>query len=157
MDINFGKSNQKQSISRSAFTILDLFGLIGGIVEVLLISGGLFVAIFADRLLNYTILTNLYHVDTTTSQKDYNNKFMNSKDRVEPFFNSDSCRSQEHKSDEIDANFEAQNNSSNLIKRLTQTERNQYKNSLISKAKTNIMNRRLYNYETSDMCYNLLC
>ena len=135
MDINFEKSNKKQSISRSVFTILDLFGLIGGILEVLSISGGLFVAIFADRLLNYTILANLYHVDTTTSQKDYNNKFMNSKDRVEPFFNPDSCRSQEHKSGEIDENFEAQKNSSHLIKRPTRTERNQYKNSLISKAK----------------------
>ena len=63
--VSFLKSNQKQTIERSVFAILDLLGLLGGVLEVFSIFAGTFVAIFADRLLNYSILSNLYQVDTT--------------------------------------------------------------------------------------------
>ena len=156
MDLLFVKSNQMQSIGRSVFTILDLFGLLGGVLEILSIAGGLFVAVFADRLVNYTILSNLYHVDTTEYQTDHHNEFSNDC-KITPFSYSDHHRSRESRLDENKENYEAENHDENLAISPIHNKRNQYKDSLIDKAKTNIMNRRQYNYKASDWCYNLLC
>ena len=156
LKVSFLKSNQKQSIERSVFTILDLFGLLGGIFEVFSISAGLLVAIFSDRLLNYTILSNLYHVDTTKWQKDHKNKFSNI-NQIGLSSNLDHNRFQEQKSSECNENYEVENNGERLAISSIHTERINYKDSLINKARINIKNRRLYNYKASDVCYNLLC
>ena len=132
------------------FTILDLFGLLGGVFEVFYITAGLFVAIFSDRFLNFTILSNLYHVDTTTCQRDHDNKFSNI-NQIGVSLNLYPNRFQEHKSSENDDNYEAKNNDANLEISFINTERKEYKDCLINKAKTNIINRRLYNYKASDL------
>ena len=77
--------------------------------------------------------------------------------RRESYINPNSFRSQEHKSVEIDENFEDEKNEESLVRKPTHAEKKEYKDSLINKARKNIINRRLYNYNTSDMCYSLLC
>ena len=154
--VSFLKSNQKQTIERSVFAILDLLGLLGGVLEVFSIFAGIFVAIFADRLLNYSILSNLYQVDTTKWQQDYRNEF-NDINQVELNSSSNLNRHEEYKSGEFDENPETLNNRASQPTTAINAQTKLHKDRLIDKAKTNMKNRRLYNYKASDWCYNLLC
>ena len=65
----FAKDPQTDTYERSVFSVLDFFGNIGGLNEVLEIIGKLIVAVFAGRLFIYSIVSNLYQVDTTPTGK----------------------------------------------------------------------------------------
>ena len=75
--------------------------------------------------------------------------------RIEPIQHS--FWSENHNSGERYDNCEAKINNPDLVRRPSLNERNESKNTLIKKARTNIEERRLYNYKASDWCYNLLC
>ena len=97
IELSFLKNNQKQTVERSVFTFLDLLGVLGGVYGIFCIFGGYFVAVFADRLLNYSILSHLYHIDTIECQKDHNNEF-NDMNRIDQVLNASTDRIDEHKS-----------------------------------------------------------
>ena len=61
----FSKDPQTDSYSRTVFSVLDFFGNIGGLNEVLEKIGELIVTIFASRLFTFSIVANLYQVDTS--------------------------------------------------------------------------------------------
>lgn len=58
-------SNQRSTYKRSVFSILDYFGKVGGIKEIMLIFGGMIAGLFTDKLMKYSILSELYQVDST--------------------------------------------------------------------------------------------
>ena len=72
----FAKDPQTDTYQRTVFSVLDFFGNIGGLNEVLERIGELIVAIFAERLFTYSIVSNLYQVDTTPTGK-YNELYFN--------------------------------------------------------------------------------
>ena len=158
--ISFLKSNQKQTIERSVFTFLDLLGVLGGIFGILSMFGGFFVSIFADKMVNYSILSKLYQVDTVKCQKDHG-RDLSSSNKIQVSLNSNNGM-QESKSVEIELNnqgnhYGVENNGISSVVKPIYTQRYDYRASLAKKANDNITNRRLYNYKATDMCYNLLC
>lgn len=51
---------------RSVFSVLDFFGNIGGLNEILEVAGGLLVGLFSQKLLMYSLIKSLYQVDMST-------------------------------------------------------------------------------------------
>ena len=159
--ISFLKSNQKQTIERSVFTFLDLLGVLGGIFGILSMFGGFFVSIFEDKMVNYSILSKLYQVDTMKCQKNHGEDLSSSK-HIQETMNRYTNTIQESKSVEIQLNnqrnhYEIDNNGMSSVVKPIYTQRYDYRESLAKKANDSITNRRLYNYKATDMCYNLLC
>ena len=158
--ISFLKSNQKQTIERSVFTFLDLLGVLGGIFGILSMFGGFFVSIFADKMANYSILSQLYQVDTVKCQHDHGRDFISS-NQIQVSLNSNNGIL-ESKSVEIELNnqgnhYGVENNGIGSPAKPIYTQRYGYRTSLAKKANDSITNRRLYDYKATDMCYNLLC
>ena len=63
MSITFVKDYNYNAYERKVFSLLDVFGNIGGVFEILKIIGGILVGSFAERFFNYSIISNLYQVD----------------------------------------------------------------------------------------------
>ena len=161
MHISFLKSNQKQTFVRSVFTFLDLLGVLGGIFGILSMFGGFFVSIFADKMLNYSILSSLYQVDTIKCQKDHWKDYKSS-NQIQVSLHSQINRIQESKSAEVALNqevyhYEGENNGISSRVKPIYTEANEYRASLAKQANDNITHRRLYNYKATDLCYNIFC
>ena len=55
---------REDTYERTALSIFDFTGLLGGVYEILEISGGILVGFFADRLFMFWIISNLYQVQT---------------------------------------------------------------------------------------------
>ena len=51
---------------------MDVFGSVGGVYGILSIIGYAFVSIFLETNFNYSILTNLYQIDTMRCQIELN-------------------------------------------------------------------------------------
>ena len=51
------------SYERQVFSFMDVFGNIGGLLEIMSIAGGFIVGLFSDRLFLFTLLSKLYHVE----------------------------------------------------------------------------------------------
>jgi hypothetical protein len=69
--LTFRKDAESDSYSRSVFSILDLFGNIGGVFEILQVTGGLIVGYFSRDLFLYSILTKLYQVNRPNSDRPF--------------------------------------------------------------------------------------
>jgi hypothetical protein len=63
------KDPATDTYERSVFSILDLFGNLGGLFEILQITGSLIVGYFSRDLLLYSILSKLYQVNQPNSVK----------------------------------------------------------------------------------------
>ena len=60
------------SYERTVFSLLDLFGNLGGINEILQIAGGLLVGIYADHLFFYSLFGRIYQVQTESKDNSSN-------------------------------------------------------------------------------------
>ena len=67
LTVRFVKDPQVDTYERTVYSILQLFGDIGGVNEVLEIAGSLIVGVFAHRLFMYSLISHLYQVDTSTN------------------------------------------------------------------------------------------
>ena len=148
----FIKSNKKRSIERSVFTFLDLIGTLGGIFEIFSIIGGILVAIFSEKMFYYSVLSNLYQVDTIDCQKDHVQDNFDNSNRCCTSINLNQRRLQESKS--ID---QIENSVCSIPDNAEINQKGITKNRLIEKARLNMHNRRVYNYNTSDIVYNIFC
>ena len=140
---------------RTVFTILDVLGSLGGMFEILSIIGGVFVSTLTSKLFNYSILTSLYQVDTSKHNKDNWNK---RKNQIVPL--PDKSNKKLHEESKHPAPIDETNcyeNSSNSARELNSYQNSWLKQSFISKARESMKNRRVYSYNTTDLCYNLLC
>ena len=74
---SFYKDSKTTSYQRQVFGLLDLFGNIGGVNEVLEIAGSLIVGLFSGKIFIFSILSALYQVDAARiGKQDYLNKSM---------------------------------------------------------------------------------
>jgi hypothetical protein len=64
----FNKDAASDSYSRSVFSLLDLTGNLGGLFEILQITGSLIVVYFSRDLLLYSLLSKLYQVYQPNSE-----------------------------------------------------------------------------------------
>ena len=158
LTMKFFKSNQSQKIERSVFTLLDLLGLIGGVFEIFSIIGGILVYTFADRIFHYSILSNLYQVDTERCQKDHKTEVCKRIQSLK-FVDSNRHKIQESKQIELSNNVSEHitSNINYLKDEFDKDQSNHPNNKLLDQVKWNIHGRRIYNYKTSDICFNLLC
>jgi hypothetical protein len=69
LEISFDKDASFDRYSRSVFSILDLAGNLGGINEILRISGGLIVCYLSKDLFLYSLLSKLYQVNQPDPEK----------------------------------------------------------------------------------------
>lgn len=69
MSVNFVKDYDYRSYSRQVFGLFDMFGNLGGLFEILEISGGIIVGIFASRLFSYSIVSTFYQIDSSIDHK----------------------------------------------------------------------------------------
>ena len=69
--VSFYKSYQKVTYERYVYTFMDLVGSIGGVYGLLSIIGYAFVSVFLEVNFNYSILSNLYQIDTMECQIDH--------------------------------------------------------------------------------------
>lgn len=65
----FFKDSHSVTYERSVYAVLDFFGDIGGLNEILKVTGGMIVGLFSQRLLMYSLLKRLYQVDMTDKGK----------------------------------------------------------------------------------------
>ena len=63
MSVTFIKDYNYDAYERKVFTLLEVFGNLGGLFEVLGIVGGILVGSSAERFFNYSIISHLYQVD----------------------------------------------------------------------------------------------
>jgi hypothetical protein len=56
-------SQEYMEYERSTFTFFDLFGLLGGLLEIFRQFGGYIVTRFSQRLFEFSMISNLYQVD----------------------------------------------------------------------------------------------
>ena len=63
---------QTDSYNRSVYTFLDMTGQVGGFYEILEILGSFFVGIFAEKLLNLSLISNLYTYRTNPDSNSLN-------------------------------------------------------------------------------------
>ena len=154
MRINFLKSNQHTTIERSVFTLLDLLGILGGIFGALTAGGGLIINIISDRLFHYSILSDLYQVDTMKCQIDHQNSLPDRIKKNNTKFNNQKI--EEEKSKTAIASIINDRLASHRFYQASLNLRNGYKNDFIRKAHQSIEHRKAYNYKTKDMCYSLL-
>ena len=68
----FYKDPVSDNYERQVFALLDVFGNIGGVNEILEIAGGLIVGLFSGKIFLFSILSALYQVDSTHLGKLYN-------------------------------------------------------------------------------------
>ncbi|CAI2362675.1 unnamed protein product [Moneuplotes crassus] len=65
MDFEFRQDPTVDSYERRVYSILDLFGQLGGFFEVLAIFGGALVHYFASQMYSYSLFTHLYCLNET--------------------------------------------------------------------------------------------
>lgn len=83
LDVIFVLSPEKVLYNRDVFSFFDLFGLLGGVFELLSISLGLIVGFFSKDTLLFSIFKRLYHTDIPDKKKD---SFDKNQDRNDPTF-----------------------------------------------------------------------
>ena len=74
--MRFVKDTKSKSFERSVFGFLEVTGNIGGLFEILEITGGLIVGLFSGKLFLYSILPKLYHIDQPTGENCKNLKLV---------------------------------------------------------------------------------
>ena len=154
--IRFEKDYDYDSYEREVFSLLDLFGNLGGLSEVCTIIGGLFVGIFADRLFNYSIISSLYQIDP--SRHNFDKKNSNDENRENRSNNYSNVIPEEHKAGEnVNERGYQKRNILAFSSNPEQHDRIETKEELQDMAKISMSNRRLYSYNLIDFGYNLLC
>ena len=151
---NFHKGDKKFVYQRTVFTILDVLGSLGGMFEILSIIGGVFVSTLTSKLFNYSVLTSLYQVDTSKHKEELSKTQRN---QITPM------PDKSHKKLHEESKHRTTINETNWYENSTISPRenilfqnSKSKQNLVSKARESIKNRRLYSYNTTDLCYNLL-
>ena len=74
--MRFVKDTKSKSFERSVFGFFEVTGNIGGLFEILEITGGLIVGLFSGKLFLYSILPKLYHIDQPNGENCKNLKFV---------------------------------------------------------------------------------
>ena len=152
--LNLYRSNKKFEYTRTVFTILDLLGSLGGMFEILSIFGGVVVSTLTSKLFNYSILTTLYQVDTSKHKEETLKARIN---QIAPMPDKRyKKRNEESKYPTPLNGANSYENSSISPRELNFFQNDRSKQNLVSKARGSMKNRRLYSYNTTDLCYNLL-
>ena len=141
--IRFEKDYDFDSYERETFSILELFGTLGGLAEILTIVGGLFVGIFANRYFNYSIITSLYQIDPssyTVIKKDSN--------RVNEihYVDNDSNEIQESSKAQDSMNQTKFKNNQHFSLISEMYDKSETKRELEGMAKSSMTSRRLYSF-----------
>ena len=156
MTIRFQKDYDYDSYEREVFSLLDLFGNLGGLSEICTIIGGLFVGIFADRFFNYSIISSLYQIDP--SRYNYEMKDPNHDNGINLSINDLNDMPENFKAEEN--KHEREINKRNILAFTSEPDQHdkvETKEELQDIATVSMSNRRLYNYNWKDFGYNLLC
>lgn len=160
ISVRFVKDYHYDYYERQVFSILELFGNLGGIFEIFRILGGLLVGSIAQKIFNYSIICSLYQVDTDMSNYL---KGPNSED-IKKETENDVSRNwsinfaaikEENKVVNLrtpDAEVKRTCMNNETIQNLGTT-----RDTLKKQAKVSLIHRRMYNYSISDYFYNLLC
>ena len=69
--MSLSKSDHYFSYERNVYTILDFLGDLGGIYEIFMTLGYMFVTLFTSTAFYYSILPKIYQVDTIGCQIDH--------------------------------------------------------------------------------------
>ena len=152
MSVKFIKDYNYDSYERQVFSVLELFGSLGGLLEIFIIVGGFFVGTLSSKLFNYSVIQSLYHVDTLGSKgKASKTVLWNNTDK---WLNSAEIGINEEKSIR---RHETTTLPKMSDQNLMLSNYNNYEEMLKNSAKNSMLHRRSYNYSVGDYCYNLLC
>ena len=66
---------QINQYSRTVYSFWDMLGYIGGIYGLLYSFGNFVFSFFMQKVLHFSLLSNLYHIETQTKTSDLENKF----------------------------------------------------------------------------------
>ena len=69
--MSLSKSDHYFSYERNVYTILDFLGDLGGIYEIFMTLGYMFVTLFTSTAFYYSILPKIYQVDTIGCQIEH--------------------------------------------------------------------------------------
>ena len=170
LTIRFVKDYNYDSYERQVFSLLDLFGNLGGLFEVLFILGGLTVGSFIDKLFHYSIISSFYQVDPLPKDEKLlpDESLINDnyeKSKIDAYKNNQAITkvynyNQSNGLIEEDKSFDNRENQG-YDTRKTNSQILSYssinsRSKLMSKAKNSLLNRRFYNYSISDFSFNLL-
>lgn len=148
LTIKFVKDYNYNSYERQIFSVLDMFGNLGGVFEILSLIGELCVGIFAERLFNYSIVSTFYQVDTAGKEKERAKE--SSFDAIP--VPQDENMHEEFKNDDIFNNAKVMDSDTD-----TRSKPLYSRAELKALAKQSMENRRFYNYSIGDYTYNLFC
>ena len=62
------KDSTSISYERQVFSFMDVFGNIGGLLEIMSITGGFIVGFFSERTFLFTLLSKLYQIEEPDKQ-----------------------------------------------------------------------------------------
>ena len=139
------KSDQIFSYERNVYTLLDCLGDLGGVYEIFMILGYMFVTLFTSTAFYYSILPKIYQVDTIGCQIDH---VTNENRRLEHTI-------QQSMSMNRTQNEESKHSHSMTERQLEVNRDDQYKDLLIMRAHKNMQNRRSFNFSFTDKFYNV--
>lgn len=171
MKVRFEKDYDYKSYERQVYSILNLFGDLGGVFGIFSLAGSIFVGIFADRLFNYSLISTLYQVDPLSPDES---KIVDQPIKIKPQSYED-YKIEMYKNNtvpgvghgpsytpNIKANYHSRQKQSESYLKSQSTGTLKYssheaRNDLMMKARCSMANRRNYNYSFMDFNYNLLC
>ena len=139
------KNEEYLVYERSVYTLLDFLGDLGGIYEIFITLGFVFVTLFTCTKFYYSILPKIYQVDTLGCQIDH---VSNENRRIEQTI-------QQSMSLNRTQNEEFKHSSSMTERQLESDRYAQHEKKLIMKAQKNMQNRRSYNFTNCDVLYNV--
>ena len=154
--IRFEKDYEYETYERVVFSILDLFGNVGGVFGIFTIFGSYFVGVFASRFFNYSIISNFYQIDTSYKFEKYhsNNRIFDHPSENYSLEDSKTINIPEGIREEIKIAEQTeivQNQNLEISPRiLNQYEKMESKKDLQNKAKQSMSDRRRYHYNCMD-------
>ena len=143
--MSISKSEWYSSYERKVYSILDYLGDFGGIYEILVTLEYIIVTIFTSTSFHYSILPEIYQVDTLGCQIDHES---NEKRRITQSM-------QQSMSLNRTQNEESKHCNSITEHQFEVNRENENENELIKKAHKNMQNRKSYNYTFTDTLYNV--
>lgn len=81
--ISFALDKQTIEYERVVYSFIDMFGFLGGIYDFMYFCGYICIFFFQNRLFNYAIFSNLYHVEVEPKEE----KLSDHEDKTNPLDN----------------------------------------------------------------------
>jgi hypothetical protein len=147
--IYFKLSQKSEHYERTVFTLFDMFGMLGGIFEILSKFGMYFVSLFSVKLLNNILFSKLYQIRVDKAPSFQLNTRNHGNKLLEKSFNTEMNKYEENKTS---LNISHTGNESEVLDICSQNNEE-----LLENVKKELINRRQYSYSFKNIFYSLFC